>query len=408
MSESEQQKNEVQIIQDFQNIYSPATLLGVFANALKSPADGRLLLARGEYQASINAKEYSGYYYEDIKSPSDNKFIKAKIPAFVRSKLENQNIYIFKGYIEKRIGNSSIELIFVVDDIQQKEEKQISEEDLKRFEVIQSKIGKGFRNFESITKEHIYNDKPLRIANVYGNSAIVDKDFDKAIAEAKVKYDITTFKCSFSSKEELISLIRKLNTPAFDAIAFIRGGGEPAAFENFNDADVCAETIKLKPLLLTALGHAMNVTLMDKVADRKFALPFDYGNSLKVWVDEAIAEQSKSKSLFIDQVKKDLQKTYEDQIKTKDEAIKSLQKNYEETSKQKDETIKNLQKTYEETGKQMVKLATAEIQVRFDGMKAENTRLNQQLSESSKSGSKIIIWVIIAAIIGLVLGLLIK
>jgi len=100
MDELEKQNKELQLVQDFQNVYSPSTLLGVFANAIKSPADGRLLLARGEYQATQNAIEYSGYYYEVIKSPNDNKFIKARIPAFLRSKLENQTIYIFKGYIE--------------------------------------------------------------------------------------------------------------------------------------------------------------------------------------------------------------------------------------------------------------------------------------------------------------------
>src|ERR1035437_4859723 len=287
MDESEKQNKEFQSVQDFQNVYSPSTLLGVFANAIKSPADGRLLLARGEYQAAQISKEYGGYYYDDIKSPNDNKFIKARIPAFLRSKLENQSIYIFKGYIEKRIGNSTIELIFVVDDILQKEEKQISEEDLKRFEVIQRKIEKG-------------------------------------LAEAKIKFDIKEFRCSLSSKTAIINLLRKLNTQEFDAIALVRGGGEPPNLEIFNDSEIGEETIKLKPLLITAIGHVVNDNLIDKIADKKFHLPHDYGNSLKVWVDEASEEQAKSKSLFIDQVKNDLTKTFEDQIKTKDESLKNL------------------------------------------------------------------------------------
>lgn len=390
MDESEKQHEETQVLKDFQNIYSPSTLLGVFANAIKSPADGRLLLARGEYQATSNAKEYGGYYYEDIKSPNDNKFIKAKIPAFVRSKLENQNIYIFKGYIEKRIGNSTIELILVIDDILQKEDKQISEEDVKRFEVIQRKIAKGYKDFEAIAKEHLYNNKLLRIANIYGNTAIVNKDFEKGLAEAKVRFNIKEFRCSFSSKSDIIKLLRQLNALEIDAIGIVRGGGDTPDLEIFNDADICEETIKLKPLLITALGHVVNDTLIDKIADKKFHLPHDYGNSLKVWVDEAIAEQTKSKSMFIDQVKKDLQKTFEDQIKTKDE------------------TIKSLQKTYEENSKQLVKLAVAEVQTKFEAMKVENTRLNSQLIQASKSGNKIVIWVIIALIIGLIIGIVIS
>lgn len=426
MDELDKQNSELQLVQDFQNVYSPSTLLGVFANAIKSPADGRLLLARGEYQAAQISKEYGGYYYDDIKSPNDNKFIKARIPAFLRSKLENQSIYIFKGYIEKRIGNSTIELIFVVDDILQKEEKQISEEDVKRFEVIQRKIAKGYKDFEAITKEHLYNNKLIRIANIYGTTAIVDNDFEKGLAEAKIRFDIKEFRCSLSSKTAIINLLRKLNTQEFDAIALVRGGGEPPNLEIFNDSEIGEETIKLKPLLITAIGHVVNDNLIDKIADKKFHLPHDYGNSLKVWVDEASEEQAKSKSLFIDQVKKDLTKTFEDQIKTKDEALKNLQKNYEETTKQKDEVLKNLQKTYEETtkqkdeslknlqknyeetSKQLVKMATAELQTKFDITKVENNRLNDQLKQASKTSRNLIIYLIIAAVIGLIVGLLIK
>lgn len=157
----------------------------------------------------------------------------------------------------------------------------------------------------------------------------------------------------------------------------------------FNDPDLGEEIVKLKPLFITALGHVVDDSLADKIADKKFHLPHDYGNSLKVWVDEAVAEQAKSKSLFIEQVKKDLTKTFEDQIKTKDEALKTLQK------------------TYEENSKQLVKMAIAEVQTKFDALKIENTRLNEQLIQASKSGSNLIIYIIIAAIIGLVIGLLI-
>jgi hypothetical protein len=347
--------------------------LGVFANAIRSPADGRLLLAKGEYQAAQNAIEYSGYYYEVIKSPNDNKFIKAKIPSLLRSKLENNFIYLFKGYIEKSIKASSIDLLFVVDEILQKEENPISEEDVKRFEVIQQKIAKGYKDFEAITKEHLYNNRLIRIANIYGNTGIVNKDFETGLAEATVRYDIKVFRCNLSSKGEIINILRRLNTPEFDAIAIVRGGGNVSDMEIFNDPDIGEDVIKLKPLFITALGHVVNDSLLDKIADKKFHLPHDYGNSLKVWVDEATAEQAKSKSVLIEQVKK----TFEDQIKTKDDALKMLQKNNEETSKQ------------------------------FAAINIENKRLNEQIISANKRSSNLIIFIIIAAIIGLVIGLLI-
>jgi len=388
MNESDKQSNEIEFVKEFQNVYSPSTILGVYANAIKSPVDGKIILAKGEYQVAQNSKEYGGYYYDDIKSPNDNRFIKAKIPALLRSKLENRDIYLFKGYIEKRIGFSTIDLVFVVDEILQKEENQISEEDVKRFDVIQKKVAKGYKDFEALVKDRIYNDKPVRIANIFGNTAIVNQDFDKGLAEAKVKFEIRDYRCNLASKTEIIGLLQKFNSTNIDAIGIVRGGGDKSAMDVFDDPSIGEEILKLKSLLITALGHVANSSLIDKIADKKFHLPHDYGNSLKVWVDEATQDQTKSKSLFIEQVKKDLTKTFADQIKTKDEAIKTLQKNYEETSKQ------------------MVKLATTEIQVKFDAMKAENTRLNQSLTEASASGNNLIIFILIAAAIGFVIGMI--
>ncbi len=389
METTDDQKNELQVVHEFQNVYSPTTILGVFANALKSPVDGRMILAKGEYQAAQNSKEYGGYYYDDIKSPNDSKYIKARIPSLIRSKLENHNIYVFKGYIEKKISFSTIELVFVVDEIMQKETNPFSEDDIKRFEVLQKKATKGYKDVEALIKDRIYNNMPIQIINIYGSTGIVNKDFEAGLAESKVRFKIAEYRCNLTSKNEIINLLQKINTSTVDAIALIRGGGDKSVMEVFNDPELGEEIVKLKPLFITALGHVVDDSLADKIADKKFHLPHDYGNSLKVWVDEAVAEQAKSKSLFIEQVKKDLTKTFEDQIKTKDEALKTLQK------------------TYEENSKQLVKMATAEVQTKFDALKIENTRLNDQLIQASKSGSNLIIYIIIAAIIGLVIGLLI-
>lgn len=54
----------------------------------------------------------------------------------------------------------------MVDEVSEKEQNQISEVDIKRFELIQKKSNKEFRNFESIVKEHGYNNVPLKIANL--------------------------------------------------------------------------------------------------------------------------------------------------------------------------------------------------------------------------------------------------
>lgn len=405
MDEVDNQSKELQLVREFQSIYSPTTILGIYANAIKTPADNKIILAKGEYHASANAREYGGYYYDDLKSTYDNRFLKIKVPALLRSQLDDCLIYLFKGYVEKRISNSSIDLIFVVDEILQKEENPISDEDLKRFEIIQKKVSKGYKDLQAFVKDSIFNKKLLRIANIYGTTGIVNKDFEAGIGEAKVRFSISECRINLSSKIDIINKIRAFNTDDYDVIALVRGGGDKSSLEIFNDPEIGEEILKLKPLFVTALGHVVNDSLLDKIADKKFHLPHDYGNSLKVWVDEAVAEQAKSKSLFIDQVKKDLTKTFEDQIKTKDETIKNLQKTYEESTKQKEESFKNLQKTFEENKQQMVKMATAEMQTKVETMKVENSRLNEQLKQASQRSNNVLIWIIVGLVIGLIIGI---
>jgi len=429
-------------VAEFQNVYSPGTLLGVYASAIHSQADGKILLARGIYMVAQNQKEYNGYFYETIQSPNENKSIRAKIPSLLRSKLENNQIYIFKGYIEKKINFSSIELVFVVDDILKKEENQISELDFKRFGLLQKKAAKGFRDFEAIVKEHIYNNKILKIANLYGSTAIVHKDFEKGLADSMIRFQVSEHRCNFTSKSELIAALQRLKVLDFDVIALVRGGGDKSSLEVFNDPELGEEALSINQVLITALGHTVDESLLDKIADKKFALPHDYGNSLKVWVDEAISEQSKSKSFFIEQVKNDLTKTFQDQIMTLQKQLEIKNKEYEtaqikfkemieqnqkdknesllakekafETSinslteqiKSKEENIKNLQANYEATTKQQIASAISASQTKYEIANQEIARLSKQIDSSVSIKSNLIIYIIIAAIIGIVIGLL--
>lgn len=389
---SENQITDLEVT-EFKNVYSPRTLLGVYANAIRTTADGRVVLAKGNYQLAQNQKEYSGFYYDSLKSLNGNESIKIKVPTLLRSKLENNAVYIFKGYVEKRINFSSIELVFVIDDLLQKEENQISEEEIKRFELIQKKIAKEYRDVESLVKENIYQGNIIKIANLYGNTAIVNEDFKLGLAEAITKFNITEHRCSFSSKTQLIATIQRLKVLDYDIIALVRGGGEKQSLEIFNDSELGNEAISIKPVLVTALGHKQTEeTLLDKIADKKFALPHDYGNSLKVWVDQAIEAQAKSKSVFIEQVKKDLAKTYTEQITTVQKQLEARNKEFEmaqikfkemveQNQKDKLETIKAKEKTFEAN----LKTLTEQIKAKDESIKVFQSKFEEQLKAKDES-----------------------
>jgi hypothetical protein len=80
------------------------------------------------------------------------------------------------------------------------EKSQYSEAELEGFKVIQQKVALGYVDVEAKIRESIFENKKLRIANIYGESAIVDKDFQRGISGAMVNFEIQNFFCIISSR----------------------------------------------------------------------------------------------------------------------------------------------------------------------------------------------------------------
>jgi exodeoxyribonuclease VII large subunit len=409
-------------LREFQNVYSPGSLLGVYAAAVRTPVEGRMVLARGIFQVSQGNRVYGDYYYDAIKSVYESRSIKSKISALLRNKLEHGQVYLFKGYIEKKISFSSIELLFVVDEVLQKEENDIPAEDLRRFQLMQQKIARGFRDLESLVKERFYRNEEVRLVNIYGHSAIVNKDFEKGLAEASARFRVTEHRCSFGSKTEIVQTLNALSGADVHAVALVRGGGDAASLDLFNDPDIGAAGLKLTPVFVTALGHTVNETLADKLADKKFALPHDYGSSLRQWVEEAAQEQARSKSIFIEQVKADLSKTFTDQIRTLQTQLETRNKEFisaentfrtqlEQHHKDRAEALLARDSAFAEQAKTMGALlkskeeTSAQLAKRVDEAEREKEKLEKMVSDR-RTASEMLLWLVAAALAGLAAGAL--
>ena len=142
----------------------------------------------------------------------------------------------------------------------------------------------------------------------------------------------------------------------------------------------------------------------------------------------------------MDQVKKDLTKTFQDQITTlnqqllnknkefvaaqvkfnemveqnqkdkaetilaKEKAFEAGIKSLQEQIKSKVESLKLVQANNEATVKQQVAAATAEFRTKFEIVNAEKERMAKEVGELSGLKTKIFIYVFIAVIVGVVLG----
>ena len=72
---------------EFETIYTPGSLLGVYANALRTTADGRMIIAKGILQILPNQTNYGGYHYYNLTSINENRVIRT-FEAGIKSILE--------------------------------------------------------------------------------------------------------------------------------------------------------------------------------------------------------------------------------------------------------------------------------------------------------------------------------
>jgi len=184
-------------------VYSPASVIGIFSNALKLNATVNLIYLKGRY-AFGGGKSYGNYYYDLLFSEGDHTSIGIRISSLLRSKITNNEIYTLRGFIEKSIKNSSIELRFVVDEIVQQEERSISEEELHKYELIQKKLEVGSKDLETLIRDKMLKDEKIKVANIYGNNAIVQKDFSEGLDVSSQYFDVINYSCNITSSTAII------------------------------------------------------------------------------------------------------------------------------------------------------------------------------------------------------------
>jgi len=406
-------------------VYSPGSVIGIFSNALKLNATVNLIYLKGRYSFG-GGKAYGNYFYDLLFSEGDNISIGIRISSLLRSKITNNEIYTLRGYIEKNVKNSSIELRFVVDEIIQQEERSISEEELQRYELIQKKLETGSKDLETLIRDKMLKGEKIRIANIYGNNAIVQKDFSEGLDVSGQYFEIDDHSCNITSSTAIISKLNDISPLDYDIVALVRGGGDRQSMETFNNIQLSELFIELNTVTITAIGHTVDETLLDKLADKRFHLPHDYGAGLHAIAEKLAHERSNSRALLIDEVKKDVSKQFSEQVKTlteqlfkrneefqklQESSVKQLQdtqKSFTEQERQRKEEMDSYKKEiaalHEKNMQSAINEKTASMKVRLETLNQDNMRLNQELQSSKTDYMKIIIAFILALFIGFVLA----
>ena len=101
-------------------------------------------------------------------------------------------------------------------------------------------------------------------------------------------YNIEYHRVSLSAPSEIINKIISLDTPDTDIIGIARGGGEN--LEIFENLDICNAILERNTIIASAIGHATDVSLFEKLSEKKFITPTHFGNYLKEIYNTTIEE----------------------------------------------------------------------------------------------------------------------
>lgn len=279
---------------------------------------------------------------------------------------------------------------------------------------------------ETLIRSKILNNEKIKIANIYGHNAIVQRDFNEGLDVSQNQFDIQDFNCNITSATSITAKLAEVASQNFDLIALVRGGGDQQSFEVFNDIALANAFIDLEAITITAIGHTVNETLLDKLADRRFHLPHDYGAGLHLIVNKLIEEKSNSRAILIEEVKKDVTKQFEEQVKTLSSQLLNKNKEFEklqgESAKQISQISTDYQKQlksqseelskfkielsalHEKNLKSAIQSETASLKARADSLNSENVRLQTELSNKKNNTLLLIILLIIGIVIGIIIG----
>lgn len=258
--------------------HTPVTLMAVFANAFKIEPAHSIFWLRGIYQ-DRKRKSYNGYFFDRLQDEYGGQIITLKLPERLKQNLQDGNFYLFKGTLDKDVRwDGVIEPVFIATEIADQKSDQVSDGFDKRSTLQQEKASMGYRDLDLALKQKLTQNNKPHIALLCGKTSIVLQDVFSALKETKSSYRFTEQRVNLLDKWAIIHALAQ-GDKEFDVIAIVRGGGP--GLEIFDDVAIAEASLLLKPILVTAIGHAQDDTLLQQIADKQFTTPTALGTYLR-------------------------------------------------------------------------------------------------------------------------------
>jgi len=307
-------------------LLTPGSLVHLFANSVPMDFAKELKRVKGIY---VQGKDmvYGGKYYDVLRDEAGEASITLLVPALLREQLRNGEVIELIGFLQKRVQakGARIDLHLEISEIVGQAKGSFNEEELKAFEILQKKRDIGFMDVDGFIKKQILNDQKISIKILVGKTGIIHSDIKEQLKDAIGFYDIEFIGINLSNENEIIDALE--NTDA-DVIAIARGGGD--RMEIFDKPNIAEAAIELDAYFITALGHAQDVPLLQKVADKAFTTPTAFGQHLVDLYNNTIQERSQSKAGMVEAAMKQVKPLFEKQIQNLTEQFANEKKLLEE------------------------------------------------------------------------------
>ncbi len=381
--------------------FSPSSIVAIFNAATVTKEEKKIIQVRGVFRKTGTAN-YAGNYYNRLKDEASDSSITLITSALLHNQLEDNKTIEFNGFITRRVDKlGRIEININLIELLDQRTNTYSEEETKKIELINRKVNSGFKDMDAFIKDCLFHNRKVSITIIMGRSGIIDTDIQKAMGEAVTLYNIKYHRISLSSTTEIAQAIIQNDNDFTDILCVARGGGDNLSI--FEDLGICESILERNTIIASAIGHAQDVSLFEKLADKKFITPTQFGHYLKDIYNNTIEELEQSKAKLVHDITNQLTANYSKQISNLIEQLKGTKELHEKTVQ---ETI-NLHT-------QKVNVLTQQVntlqqqQSQKDKLLEQANRINEDYKLQLERKSIPIIWIIVALAIGLLLGLLLK
>lgn len=319
--------------------YNPGSLLNAFSNSLTSPLLNKPLLVKGIYKRGKGVN-YNGVYYDILKDEFSDNNITLVIPEKLRFPLKEGQAIEAQAFLSKRLSTATgrIDLILTVSDLLSRKEREINEEELKALELLQQKAKIGYKDVDGLIRSKLYQQSPISITIIIGTTAIIDNDIKHQLKDAVVVYDIKYVKVNLTRVPDIIQAMRENDNS--DILVVARGGGEN--IQIFDNPELSQQVLNLKSVFVTAIGHAADEPLLQKLADKHFITPTALGQHFHDLYNRTLDEFNNSKAKLISDLTKQIELNFQTQIQSLSVRLEATEKAMQEGEKENEARVLNL------------------------------------------------------------------